>query len=557
MAKKKENQLTYLQSPLPEGRKSYRMTKRSWSGLNYRQTIDTGALSKEKNISTLEAPYLVPSQARWDYLTSYVEEGKEPFRMFGFDDFLLVVYRDSGDIKVDYVRYDEENDETTVYTGLIKSNDESSRSELTCCVVQFNAYDYPTDVIEGEYVKRLLFFPFKVAMFMNIVDVDSNPAEWPDEEVEAADDKVLYCYDDGEKKRYYEIKTEDGEKAVELNGKNNYFICDEMGSDTPDIKYATVHLSRLFGVDDTRIYASGYNDYTNWVLDDVDGYNESNAWCSPAQSNTKAGGEFTGITNFQGHIVCFKRDYMHEIYNTKNPFRIQDIYAEGAIDSRTIQDVDGKLIFVSEDAVKIYTGSNPRIISYNLNIDKFARAVSGTDGRCYYLYCEDAKRSHRLFTYDTFTDCWSEQDAPEKVLSFAHNKNGMFMLCDDSIVYRLDTANYDLEWSFETDLITNQTVDIKHLKKIQMLVDIPEKVGAFDNKKAQIDVYVLYGDETFNAASSHHVYHCEDSGRKAIRVKPRNKKNASYGIKLHIEGKKYVKLYEMELFIEQGGDLYV
>ena len=557
MAKKKKNQLTYLQVPLPEGRKSYRMAKRSWSGLNYRQTIDTGALSKEQNISTLEAPYLIPSQARWDYLSGYGEQAKEPIALFGFDDFLLVFYRDSGDIMVDYVKYDAEREEDKVYTGLVKTDDDTPWSKLMCCAVQFNVYDFPTDVIEGSYVKRLLFFPFKAAMYMHIVDVDSNPASWPEEDLEAADDKVLYCYDDGDKKRYYEIKVEDGERVVELNGKNNYFACDALGSDTPDIKYATVHLSRLFGVDDTRIYASGYNDYTNWALDDVDNYNESNAWCSPAQSNTKAGGEFTGITNFQGHIVCFKRDYMHELYNTKNPFRIQDIYAEGAIDNRTIQDVDGKLIFVSEDNVKVYTGSNPRIISYNLNIDSFTNAVSGTDGRCYYLYCEDASRGRRLFTYDTFTDCWAEQSISEKVLSFAHNKNGMYMLCDDGKVYKLDTADYDLLWSFETDLITNQTVDIKHLKKIQMLVDMPEKVGTFNNEEAYIDVYVLYGDEAFNASSSHHVYRSEGNGRKAVRVKPRSKNNASYGIKLHIEGYGYAKLYEMELFIEQGGDLYV
>ena len=150
----------------------------------------------------------------------------------------------------------------------------------------------------------------------------------------------------------------------------------------PDLKYATVHLSRVFGVDDDRVYASGYNDYTNWNLDTTDEYNESNSWCSPSQANTKAGGTFTGITTFDNHIICFKRDFMHEIYNTKNPFRLQDIYAEGTIDNRTIQDVDGKLIFVSEDDVKIYTGSNPRIIGYNLNMSQFTYAVSGTECHC-------------------------------------------------------------------------------------------------------------------------------------------------------------------------------
>ena len=196
-------------------------------------------------------------------------------------------------------------------------------------------------------------------------------------------------------------------------------------------------MSRLFGVDDNRIYASGFNNYANWNLDTIDGYNESNAWTSPAQSNTKSDGAFTGITTFQDHVICFKKDFMHEIYNNKNPFRMQDIYAEGTIDNRTIQDVDGNLIFVSADNVKMYTGSNPRIIGDNLNMTDFTYAVSGTDNRNYYLYCEDGKYTtisginipnKYLYVFDTVVGQWSERQVAFRVLNFAHNKNGMFML---------------------------------------------------------------------------------------------------------------------------------
>ncbi len=315
----------------------------------------------------------------------------------------------------------------------------------------------------------------------------------------------------------------------------------------PNIKYATVHLSRVFGVDDSRVYASGFNDYTNWNLDTSDEYNEANSWCSPSQSNTKAGGDFTGITTFQNHVVCFKNDFMHEIYNTKNPFRLQDIYAEGTIDNRTIQDVDGKLIFVSEDDVKIYTGSNPRIIGHKLNMPKYTYAVAGTDNRNYYLYCEDDHGDMYLYVYDTFTDLWSEQSIDSRVLNFAHNKNGMYMLCENGCVYKMDTNNYNHIWRFETELITNQTVNIKHIKKLQMLVDL---AGS-----ANIDVYILYDDEVFDKYTSHLVYSSKKKGKYPIRVKPR--KTANYGFKLHFEGTGYAKLYELEIFIEAGGDMYV
>ena len=695
MAKKKnEDTLQYLQMPLPSGRKYSKMTKVAFGGLNKRYTLDSGDLSMERDISTNEYPYLTPSNKKNEILKGY----SNPISMFAFDDFILIVYRQNSAIKIDYV-----NADNVVYTGVLKSEGATEADDVPRSIVQFNVYNQSLDIVNGTYDKKLLIFPDKMSMDFKI-EGDFTPAKMPD-------------------------------------------------SMTPNIKYATVHLSRVFGVSDDSVYASGFNDYTNWNLDTIDEYNESNAWMSKTQSNTKADGKFTGIINFQGHIVCFKRDYMHEIYNTKNPFRIQDIYAEGAIDNRTIQDVDGKLIFVSEDDVKVYTGSNPRIIGYNLNMSQFTYAVSGTDNRNYYLYCEDANNNTYLYVYDTFTDLWSEQYADSKVISFAHNKNGMYMLCADGSVYKMDTDSYSDDWCFETDLITNKTVNIKHIKKLQMLAEVEGKLGYsyidygsidslddleveyaikiipdgvptnngtvcgtfkpeksyvevdpisyadfgtvempvkkvtlekgyyaidtglyggfyepgvrlpkydfdlycvpygnvirvdeeteitkafifqhsdsdYDGSKgdvvctiykirdefvnessfnsnygtydwvrqhgiphnkvaykvlgtgmyygwnetewkalgynqsdldvmdnANFDVYILYDDEKFNKNTSHLVYSSKKSGKFPVRVKPRN--TANYGFKLHIEGSGYVKLYELEIFVESGGELYV
>lgn len=523
--KKKENTLSYLQMPLPSGSKYSKMTKVAFGGLNKRYTIDSGNLSMESNISTSEYPYLTPSNSKKAILNKYTN----PISMFAFDNFLIVVYREKETIKIDYI-----TESNNTYTGTLKSSGATSADDVPRSIVQFNVFEEGETgtIVDGDFRKRLLIFPDKKSMFFNVDDLLN------DENNKNNDDFVLYDMD-----------SDDGTIV------------------TPPIKYATVHLSRVFGVSDDCVFASGFNDYTNWALDTSDEYNESNAWMSQTQSNTKADGKFTGIINFQGHIVCFKRDYMHEIYNTKNPFRIQDIYAEGTIDNRTIQDVDGKLIFVSEDDVKIYTGSNPRIIGYNLNMPNYKYAVSGTDNRNYYLYCEDAPGNQYLYVYDTFTDLWSEQSIDNRVISFAHNKNGMYMLCSNGTVYKMDTDDYSHNWSFETDLITNKTVDIKHIKKLQMLVDIPSTLyngspnyADEDKNPPKTKVYVLYDDDIFNDMSPEEkakrlVYSSTKTGKFPIRVKPRN--TANYGFKLHIEGAGYVKLYELEIFVEAGGDMYV
>lgn len=531
--------------------------------------------------------------------------------MRGFNDTLIVVYEKDDAVLVDFLM---ESGET--YTGILSDNAEDETAEPKS-IVLFNVYDTPTDPLTGNYIKKLLFFPNKASAFLKITETQTKPTKWTSEELSAAALDTLYCYDDGEHKRYYEVKVtsttdEDGNtvysREIKKNGTQDRFNCakmeamiksyyqdesetDESGAEiypprenadkscyykntfnneiyryceyettdgdlaygwkvsvppaVPNIEYATVHLSRVFGVGGGRVYASGYNDYANWSLDTAGEYNESNAWCSPSQSNTKASGDFTGITTFQNHVICFKRDFMHEIYNTKNPFRIQDIFAEGAIDNRSIQDVDGQLIFVSEDNVKVYTGSNPRIIGYNLGIDRFTQAVSGSDGRNYYLFCKISGNKRRIFVYDTLVDEWSEIEASEDILSFAQQGGGMFALSKSGIVYRIDTNDYRHSWSFETDLMTNETIDIKHLQKIQVFAEMEQN--------ASLRIYALYDDEKFNPTSQL-VFSGGHTGKNLIRIKPRN--SASYGIKLHFEGFGFVRIYEAELLMQSGGELY-
>jgi len=212
--------------------------------------------------------------------------------------------------------------------------------------------------------------------------------------------------------------------------------------------------------------------------------------------------------------------------------------------------VDVSLIFVDSDNVKVYTGGDPRILGYNLNVSEFKSAVAGTDGRKYYLYCETDKATHNLFVYDTLTNQWAEESISFKVLSFAHNQNGMFLL-GNGYVYKLDSGSYSTSWTFETDIYTGKSIDIKHISKIQLLAEIA--------KSSSLSVYILYDDEDFNAETSHKVYtHTNSTGASElipIRVMPR--KTANYGFKLHITGGGYSKIYQLEIILKTGGEMYV
>lgn len=634
MASKKENELKYLQMPIPKAQSSYKIIKLSWSGLNMRSELDTGAITMERNISTSQAPYLTPSPYRVDAIGGDFREGapikqsaaypyEHPIGLFGFDDFLLMIYRDglgaaSGDesIIIDYIY-----DGNRRCLGFLKVNcDKNGADDYVRNIVQFNKYDALTSPIDGKFTKKLLIFPDKKSIdftpqkyndtnyYDHFTPADMDPyivteytpqgdSEDPPPDGVEKDDFHYYInsvtsmiYTWGEHEETSKIEDEEGNTTYETKTVVGWFKTTIPAF--PDIEYGAVFSSRLFGVSKTRVFASGFNDYANWELETIsDGIEDDNvgydalAWCSPSQSNTKAGGEFKGISVYNNHVVCFKDDFMQEVYNTKYPFRLVDTYAVGTIDNRSIQEVNGRLIFVARDGVKSYSGSAPKDIGYALGIDEFKKAVSGTDGRNYYLYCQDQKNVPHLFTYDTYTELWSEQSLFQRLknatsdgelyseiesydyyelepLSFAHNKNGMYMLCTDGYIYKLNPQQNDFSyeyyrhnWCFETDLTTRQstsTVDIKHVKKIQMLADITYSGAAW------LKVYALYDGEEFNADTSQLVYDSQKKnsrGKVAVRIKLRM--SAHYAVKLHFEGYGYVKLYEMELFMEKGGDLYV
>lgn len=523
--KKSENELTYLQMPLPTEAKRKTTVRINWSGLNKVQTMDTGELSLEENISTQDAPYLTPSPKRNAVFTV---KGT-PIGLWGFDDFLLLIYQD-GDVKAKRLLYDangdtDESEEAVSLTAAISGKNADTRkdalnSDTQRCAVMMNKYE--GGAIDGKYTKHILIFPDAVSLTVKKNAKGTNA-----------------------KGKYEKLNPADFHGGVLV----------------PYIRYATVHLSRIYGVagselcgEPDRICVSGFNDYTNWNVDTDTDFSPSNAWVSAAQSNVKADGYFTGITTYLNSVVAFKRDYMHEITGSSNPFRINDIYAEGATNNDNIVDVDGNLFFTSDDAVKVYTGGNPRVMSYKLGKSRFENAVAGTDGRRYYLYCgadgADGAENHRLFVYDTVVMQWAEEKIDTQVLNFAKTDYGFYMLTKTGKIYQIDTNDYQgQEWAAETDLTAGQTVDIKHIQKIQILADI--------EKGSELRAYLIYDNEKFDENKSHLVYDsgiAEKTKKAAIRVVPRM--TAHYGAKLRLCGTGYSRIYQAEITLKGGGEIY-
>lgn len=512
-SKKEKGQLSYLQLPLPSGQRDATETRVNWSGLNRAQGIDTGELSLEENISTTEAPYLTPSPKRREISALGKAAVPSPIGLWGFGGFLLLLYGDGGRVWAVKLRGENAGEpeqlpsEITVKKTTFK-NDYVDDFSTVRSVVAMNLYE--GGAIDGSYTKKLLLFPEKISM-----DFEGDtlaPAIIPD--------------------------------AI-----------------MPNIRYATVHLSRLYGVaapskdkEPDRICVSGYNNYANWDVDTDADFSEAHAWISAAQSNIKATGAFTGITTYLNSVVAFKKDYMHEVIGSSNPFRINDVFSEGAVDNRTVVEVDGTLFFVSEDAVKVYTGGNPRVMSYKLGLGRFYNPVAGTDGRKYYLYAEDADGEKHLFVYDTLVMQWAEEKITERVISFAKNEVGLYMLTKDfgggGHLYRVDTGDYlGQSWRAETDLTLGRTVDIKHIRKVQLLCDIAPGSSLRASLILGEGSRDERGEVIFERTNS-----SEREIRTAIRVVPRQ--TAHWGAKLRLSGEGFCRVYQAEISLKGGGELF-
>lgn len=569
------DKLTYLQMPLPQGQGSYKILKTDWQGLDKRAEVDAVTVTVAENINTDAFPYLEPCKIA----TYKSAETVEIVSLHGFNDVLVSVnYREGIDVKLTYYKGSNQYAGnlftiidiygTSVTVGSEHTNKHlefSSNSQITVTLpalssnICFTASNSGTGAIKFVAAGDDKIFTAdglvsELTLNTNkMIEVDSG-STWGISSLNISAQDFMSMPRSIVKFNVFTNPTNPligtyqeklvifpDRKSIDFNISGNFTPAYIPG--IPRIKYATVHNSRLFGVDDTRIYASGFNDYTNWTLDTigeddgegnlVSGYNENNAWISTSQSNTKGDGKFTGITSYAGHVICFKKDHIQEIYNNKNPFRVVDVYSEGTIDSRSVAEVDGKLIFVSDNDVKIYTGSTPQSIGGPLNISKFDSAMAcGYDGK-YYLCCSDDNKYY-FFVYDSKNGQWVERSNlyPDDISAIASNADGPYTGSDEGDIYGLDRGDYE-DWKIETSLILNGSINPKRIRKIQLLADMDA------DSRLYVEALNANGANVFSW--THENTAGDEQRFVPIRFKP--SASAGEGIKLRISGWGYARLY--------------
>lgn len=573
-----DNEYGYLSSSAPDSQGMARTIKLDWSGLNLTNTIESGELSDCNNISTDEAPYLVPSGKtevvevnRYNQSSSTnPNENKvtKPLAFISTDDgnnmYILfledktyrlgVVGKLTGDgyklyenritsadfaINIDNITEDD-------YRQLLKMA--YTPKPFLCYYNTANSSDNITSDIVNSSTSYRYYIPLITKIIKSKYDNDGITASYKET------DSGLYMIREGSFSKVI-INSEKADSSATFP------------------RYIAVHSSRLFAAGETIVGASAYMGAGDWVTDldymtaTQDGYGANHAWISSIQSDDHGySGDVTGIASYGGRVIVFKKNNMYEIVNNKNPFRVTDVFEVGCSDNRSVQVVNGNLFFASENSVNIYTGGKPVTISDKLYIKKFDVTVAGTDGRRYYLYAKgvyrDGEEFNNLFVYDTEVGSWTKRSFPDgkEAVAMQYFNGSVYALSIDKNYHAsfvvINTEDYkEQKWFAETDISLtdtngNYTVMPKRINKLRFLAEL--------DAGSSLEVSVIGADEDYKEDILCKKTYTNDSEKmKRIPIRLNIRKKADYGFKVRVSGVGYAKVYSMEISYTDGGAMDV
>ena len=399
---------TALRAAVPSVRETRRVTLGGFGGIDLRRRLNSDTLIGGWGIGHRTPLALSSERAPSDTGERY----PEPISMSSVGDSLVIFYRADGETRVAIRGGSHPAD--------IGLGDYPSASHAEPrSVSALNRYSDPLDPIGGRYEKQILIFPDKLRLRLG-------EEGWSVESMEEA-------------------------RAM------------------PDIGRACVHLSRVFGVGEDRVWVSAYNEPDNFELDTATDYGASSAWASTVQSNTRADSPLCSMTLYDGQVLCFKRNFCHTINNNKNPFRVADLFCRGALSAEGICEAGGVLIFVSDDGLYAFGGGSPERISDALCIRDWQGTVLCGRGDVCYVYVPAASA---LFTYSVERASFGRIALPEglRPIAMAATDTETYILDSDGALWRADG-----EWGefrFESAYLTLGTDRPWRLGEVTVTVEL-------------------------------------------------------------------------------------
>ena len=197
----------------------------------------------------------------------------------------------------------------------------------------------------------------------------------------------------------------------------------------PDLKYVCENENRLWGCDDTTIYACKLGDIFNWNV--YDGLNTDSY-----AVDTGSAGKFTACVSYLGYPIFFKEDHIYKVYGSMpSNYELMGSATLGvASGSDKSLAIAGEMLFyLSGAGFMAYSGGIPQPIGQAFGLERLQNAVGGSDGLKYYVSAENAERKRRLCVYDAQRAVWHIEDETNIIGFCRHDGNTYFLKADGAI----------------------------------------------------------------------------------------------------------------------------
>lgn len=175
----------------------------------------------------------------------------------------------------------------------------------------------------------------------------------------------------------------------------------------PELKVICSSNNRLWGADDTTIWASALGDPLTW-------YNYDGLSTDSYTVAVGSDGPFTMCCEYGSNVLFFKEDKLHKVIGSvPREFSIYTYNIPGVQEGsmKSAQVINEILYYKGVEGVYAYNGGVPYLISENFGTRRFDSARAGTDGRTYYLSMRDTSdQQWGMWTFDTDRNVWLRED---------------------------------------------------------------------------------------------------------------------------------------------------
>ena len=238
--------------------------------------------------------------------------------------------------------------------------------------------------------------------------------------------------------------------------------------DVPDLDFICSSNNRIWGcqIANNTIYASALGDPT-----DFDDYtSESGAYTVAVGSE----GDFTGICNYGGAVLCWKENMLHKIlgsYPSEYYMIDAPVFGVQKGSEKSLTIINNVLFYKGVYGVYQYAGNQPVIISPTLGRKIFTHAVGGTDGKKYYLNMADPAGSYHLYAYDLHYGIWLKEEDGQ-MAAIANLDRDVYYIKAGALK-RIGTAvSSSLSWLAEFSEITEDMFARKGYLKLLVRLDM-------------------------------------------------------------------------------------